>query len=195
MALADYTDLQAAIAHWSARVDMVPYTPDFITLAEAEFNRRLRCSQQETSAIVYVVDGVGSLHTDYLEFRSVRDGDTNLEYMAPETFNKWRSLKSDRPLTFYTVQGDQLLTLGAGTGELSVTYYAKIPALADNGSNWLLSRHPNVYLYRSLMELAVFVKDDAGAARYGAIADRGLREVMTDDQNRKHSTGLTVHVS
>jgi len=37
---------------------------------------------------------------------------------------------------------------------------------ADNPTNELLSRHPDLYLYGALMQLAMWAEDDANASKY-----------------------------
>ena len=42
MAITNYTQLQSSIASWLLRDDLTAVIPDFITLAEAQFNREIR---------------------------------------------------------------------------------------------------------------------------------------------------------
>ena len=44
--------------------------------------------------------------------------------------------------------------------DLALTYYASIPALADDDTNWLLDKAPDLYLYASLLEAAPYLKND-----------------------------------
>ena len=48
MSIDSYTTLQTAITNWTARADLSSRNVEFITLAEAEFNRELRVLQMET---------------------------------------------------------------------------------------------------------------------------------------------------
>ena len=69
MAIANYTDLKAAIASWIVRTDLTTQIPDFITLYEADANRRIRIRQNMTTAQLSLVQGTSSvtLPTDFLE--------------------------------------------------------------------------------------------------------------------------------
>ena len=42
MAITTYAELKTAIANWLNREDLTSVIPDFISLAEADFNRKLR---------------------------------------------------------------------------------------------------------------------------------------------------------
>lgn len=77
MALDTYANLQTAITSWAMRPgdsEFVAQVPDFITLAEARLNSRLRVAAMETSAAISLTSGAGTLPTDYLQWRRVVDG-------------------------------------------------------------------------------------------------------------------------
>ncbi len=42
MAITSYSTLQTSIGDWLNRADLTAVIPDFITLAEAQFNRNIR---------------------------------------------------------------------------------------------------------------------------------------------------------
>jgi hypothetical protein len=53
VAIAQYTDLTAAVANWLfGRTDLVARIPEFITLCEAKLNRTLFCRQMEARSTV-----------------------------------------------------------------------------------------------------------------------------------------------
>src|SRR5437660_10366204 len=77
MALSTYTDLKAEIASYLARDDLTSIIPDFIVLAEAKFNRALKChdmDQRSTAAIDInsTEPEFLSLPSDYQSMRRVR---------------------------------------------------------------------------------------------------------------------------
>ena len=63
---------------------------------------------------------------------------------------------------------------------VKLLYYQKIPSLATTDPNWLLTAHPDIYLFGALLHGGVYGKDDPQLARvsagYGA-AVNGLRSV------------------
>ena len=67
-----YSELKAAIAEWAHRSNVPAATIDlFIDLAEAEFNLRLRCVEQETVAALACTTKYTELPSDFLEMRLV----------------------------------------------------------------------------------------------------------------------------
>lgn len=77
MALDTYTDLLAAAANWSSRADLTSRIPEFIELAEAKINRRLREKDMVTKNAAFSITGeyvavpasFGGVKTFYLNTR------------------------------------------------------------------------------------------------------------------------------
>jgi len=64
---------------------------------------------------------------------------------------------------YYAIVGDSIEVYPTPDADYNteLMYYAKIDALSDsNTSNWVLSSHPDAYLYGSLMQSAPYLKDD-----------------------------------
>ena len=57
MALANYTDLKAAVASWMNRTDLTSAIPDFIALAEGRIARDMRLRSQVTETTLSTVAG------------------------------------------------------------------------------------------------------------------------------------------
>ena len=206
----NYTDLKSAITDWAHRSNIDSTTVDtFIDLAEAEFNARLRTVDQETVAELVCNTRYTALPSDFLEMRSVEfEGDTlsNLTYAPPEYISQWRSQSPTGYSKAYTLRGlyiELLPNLGADdpgvdgfgddvspfqSGEVSLTihYWSKVPALSDsNTTNWLINSHPNLYLYESLRQLAIYTKDDASIARYANLLQGYWQALSRSDKSRR----------
>ena len=69
-----------------------------------------------------------------------------------------------------------------------MVYFAKIPALSDSAtSNWLLERHYDLYLYGSLVQAALYLKDDPTA--WATLFDSALAEIEVEDvRSQFHGT-------
>lgn len=173
MALANYTDLKAAIADYLARSDLTSAIADFITLAEAKFNRELRCIQMEKRATTSVNMAATepefiTLPSDFQTMRRVRlssvTGKPRIEPLSgaqADEFRYGRDNATGQP-QYFTVLGDEIELLP--TPDLAYTvemvYRANIPALASNSTNWLLTLAPDAYLYGALMEAAPYLQND-----------------------------------
>lgn len=220
MALATYTDLKTTLEDWAHRSNLSSTTVDtFIDLAEAEFNVRLRCLDQETVAALDCSTRFTSLPSDFLEMRLVEYEDSTLQNVTsatPEYLTMLRARYTSGSPVAYAIRGTTLELVpspgdndpdvdGFGTdvspfesGEVSliITYLAKIPALSDdNTANWLLTSHPNMYLYECLRQLSIYIKDDAGAKRYAGLL-QGYYDALTSlDQRKRFGSTLVMRVA
>lgn len=201
MAISTYSELQTAVSNWLNRTDLTDRVPEFIALAEAQMNRRLRVRQMVTRAEAALasefVDGPSDmLEPIQLALESSESDIRLLQYLAPERLlsEKAGGIASGEP-EFYSVVGGSLQLLpapdAAYTGEL--IYYAKIPALASSSTNWLLSTYPDAYLYGALVQAAPYLVDDARAVTWGAMFQAALNDIQMS--NRVPGGKLRTEVS
>lgn len=159
MALANYSDLLTAVANWLNRTDLTSRIPEFITLAEAEFNRKLRTIEMEATATATATDGVAALPSGFAGLRSITWDNTALDYIAPGELLEDDST-ADRP-RYYTIADGQILLRPIVTGDVTITYYASVPALTvSNTTNWLMTKHPDLYLFATLMQAEFYGWND-----------------------------------
>lgn len=162
MTISNYTDLQAAMAKWMHREDLTSVIPDFITLAEARFNRVLRTRSMLASfASVALVNGAASLPADFLAFKELRyDGD-NSYTLEPRPLEWLRSKPADPGQPgYFAVTANQVICWPQA-GNVVGTYYQTIPELSTAGTNWLLTLAPDLYLFASLVESILYTQDDS----------------------------------
>ena len=70
---------------------------------------------------------------------------------------------------------------------LEVNYFQKIPALATSDPNWLLTAHPDLYLFGALVEAEMFGVNDERAPMWKARRDEIFDEI--DKLNNKTRGG------
>ncbi len=70
-------------------------------------------------------------------------------------------------------------------------YYQKVPALAG-GSNWLMTKVPNVYLYGALLEAAMFTDDNESADRWLRRFRSAVNGFQAQDERDRHSGNVMV---
>jgi hypothetical protein len=70
MAIDTFAVLKTSIADWLNRADLTSQIPDFITMAEARFNRELRCDAMDATASVTITAGAVAVPTGLLAVRS-----------------------------------------------------------------------------------------------------------------------------
>jgi len=169
MAISTYTELKASIANWLNRSDLSDeIADDFIKLTEADFNAKLRIRQMEQIDTVTINAETVSVPTGFISVRSfyILSSSTKypLEYITPHNMFEIRGgSRSGRPRS-YTIEADnetEQFRFGPSpdttyTGYLS--YYKNFEALgSSNDSNYILDKHPGIYLYGSLYHAANFL--------------------------------------
>jgi hypothetical protein len=191
-----YTGLKASVADFLNRADLTAAVPDFITLAEAQFNRELRVPQMENLDSGTTSDGIIAVPDDWLETRTLRlaaptVGQQILEYVGEE---EWDQLQADgltNTTRFYTIINGAFQVLPAPSADINylLRYYAKIPALSSlNATNWLLAKSPDLYLYGALTQSAPYLKDDDRLAIWGAVRAKLISDIQYEGERAKRST-------
>ena len=194
MAISTYAELKSSVADFLNRSDLTSVIPNFIALAEADLNRKLRAPEMVTRLSVTVDAEYENRPSDWLEtirYQINSNPITPLEFVTPEEaiIQKTKFSTAGQPIFFSTV-GTQFQHVPAPdtayTGEL--LYYAKVPSLSDTTTtNWLLTSSPDIYLYATLMQSAPYLKEDE---RIGIWA--GLYNTLMEDlriANERAKTG------
>jgi hypothetical protein len=187
MPLTNYSELQTSVASWLNKSNATAVIPNFVSLAEAEFNRRIRVAQNEDSTALSITSGVATLPADFAEVRALSDTQGEVEYMAPPRYRTFEDTTQQRRV--YTIVNDQIRT-STQYGPLTLDYYTTIPPLATNTTNWLLTRHPNLYLFLTLYYGAIWLKDSAAASQYQAQSESEFAKLAIDDGNRAGSVRM-----
>ncbi len=197
MAITSYSTLQTSIGDWLNRSDLTSVIPDFITMAEAQFNRVLRHRKMVERATATLDSEYSAMPADWLEsirYQLNTNPITVMEFVSPDqaAVLKGAYSTSGKPI-FYSQIGQQFQVIpapdsgSAYTGEL--TYYAKIPALSSgNTSNWLLVDSPDIYLYGSLLQSAPYLQDDQRLGVWSAIYQRLLEDLKVSDERSRMAT-------
>jgi len=195
MAITTYTELRTAIADWAHRTGdtaFTDFTPDFIRLAEARFNRTLRTTDmEETLASTSLSSGAASLPSGFLAFKELRFNGTVDYTLYPKSLEWIRSQDdtSTGDAQYFAVTGSQVVCWPP-TGPIKGTYYKEIPALASNSTNWLLTNHPDLYLFAALVESVLFTQDDSRIPIWAEKAAALLDSVQRSDDKNQFDGGI-----
>jgi hypothetical protein len=198
MTIATYTDLQTALSNWLDHSLFASRYPDFIQLFEATANRRLRVKEMESLAtLTPATDGTALLPSDYLAYRRCTwTGSTRneLRYVQPAYFQAaFPSRPSDAPRLF-TIESLMLKVMPLDSTPVELEYYQKIPALAYNSTNWLLTSHPDVYLFGSIAEAEMFGVNDERMPLWKARRDEIFDEIEKLSKATRSGPGTAIHV-
>lgn len=199
--LANYSELQTAIADHLHRDDLVSIIPTFIKLFESRVNRNLRLSQQETIASLTLTGGSDTvtLPTDNLEVISASlvypDGYiAELLPLNAKTFDAGQSFTGVP--RYYNIRSGALLVDALADQAYTVRIrYLKRWDLATDLTNWLLTYCPDAYLYGSLAAASAYIDDDARLPLWQSLAVDAVSEANTLDNRLRNQPTLRTELS
>lgn len=203
MALANYADLQASVAAWMHRTDLTAVIPDFVTMAEARISRDLRLRKQITTSTLTTVAATQAitLPTDWLEFENVSVATVPERQLTYATIEQMDARFPSGGYTgipaIYTIEGDQILfgPIPDTAYTINVIYYARFPSLITNSTNWLMTYHPNIYLFATMIEAFFYTQDAEQIARYTQRYNEGIDQLQQQDDRATHSgSALRVRI-
>ena len=197
MTIATYADLQSAISDWlvSPPAAVTARIPDFVMLFETTANTRLRLRLQESTSTLTPSSGVATLPSDYLAWRRVTwtgSSPRELEYVHPSYLHAlFPTLDAGDP-RYFTIEGSNLTVAPTDSTTLTFDYFQKIPALASNSTNWLLTAYPNAYLFGALTEAYAFRKDVDNMTLWGQRRDAVFDEIQNLDVKTRGPSAVRV---
>ena len=197
MAFDTYANLQTEIADACNRTDLTAKIPSFISLCESDMQVRCKLVEFESSVTLSVVAGSASLPADFKGHRGAYvDGDQSrpLRYLPPDRF-ELRANDSGVG-TWFTITGSTFKMAPQGDADVVLTYYAKFTPLSSIAtSNSILLNYPDAYYHGSLMQLGLYISDDAMVATRKALFDEAVSRIKKDNQDRKYPGPLQVRAS
>jgi len=166
MALSTYAELKTSIANWLNRSDLTTeISDDFIKLVEADYNSKLRIGKMISTSTSFTIDSEEeTVPTGFLQVRDffILSGGTKyaLRYMTPPQMDEIRGSSSTGMPSVYTILGDKFRFASKpdSTYTATINFYKTFDPLSDsNTSNYILTNHPQIYLYGSLYHAAQFL--------------------------------------
>ena len=199
MALDTYANLITAIGDWLERSDTASLAPDWIALAEASMNRRLRVSRMIERASATISSGFGSLPSDFLapyQFR-LDEGDYRLlQYFSPLQMSEFKAAgnRTGTPQAYSVIaQEIEVGPVPSASVSTMLWYYQQIPALSgSNASNWVLASHPDAYLHGALLMAGVYYADEALQATHGALFNAAIDRIEAEDRTSAFAANPTL---
>ena len=180
MAFTTYQDLLDSVKNWIDRDDLTTITPDFVVLAEVRINADLKLQALDKSSTIAVSVGVTSydLPADMVRLIRVEDANgQNVEMISPDDMMAGGG--------FY-IEAGKLWLRNAPLEPTTLTIYYKAKALnLANEINPIYTKYPNIYLYGTLKEMAVFVGDDRNIGIYDNEYIKAIAQANKEENYKK----------
>jgi hypothetical protein len=197
MALQNYSDLQSAVAGWLQRTDLTDRIPDFISLAESRLNRTLHLRVMEEEAALTILDQATTvaLPAGFVEpvalWVAEDYGRRPLRYLSPVQGDTLTSVGIEYE---WTIKGAEVSLYRPTGGALNlVLRYRKSFSLSDNEpTNWLLTNHPDAYLFATLVEAAPYLRDTEALAIWTSRLQTALDEINAKEARSEGLSSLTT---
>ena len=203
MALTTYTELQTSVANWLNRDDLTAKIPDFITLAEAAFDREIRHWRMEKRANAAIDSRFTALPSDFLEvvrFHLTAD-ERLLDLVTPMSLQKKRYQAANAtgtPQCYAIISGSfEVYPTPDASQTGQIYYYAKTTPLSSSvASNWVLEHFPDTYLYGTLIHSAPYLIDDVRLATWTALYQSAISGINANNDKAKYGgSGLRMQIN
>lgn len=202
MSITNFGTLKTAIADTLDRQDLTSVIPQFVSLAQAQFNRKIRSHRQITRGSLTIDAQFEALPANWLEtIRITMDANPIrvLTQISMDDLTRYRTAidnTTDAPVYFAHNGTDiELFPTPSTSYTGEITYYAKITALsADADTNWLLTNNPDVYLYGSLVHTAPYLKDDARIALWAGLLAQAMDEIEDETAAARFGSPLRMRM-
>ena len=195
MSIANYSELNTAVANWLDRDDLTDRIPEFIALCEARFNRLLRIRAMEYKQTASTVAGQRNLAlpTGFIQMRNLQMNETPIvpmQYVTPEIYDRLYGSTLTGTPQMYTIIADEI-QLGPIPGSvltIEMLFYKKFDALtAAATTNWMIINAPDVYLYGCLLEAEPFIMNDPRVQLWAAAFEQSITSMQEQDNKDRHS--------
>ncbi len=189
MATQTLADLRQRVRSWSNRRDLEDdLLDDFLNIAQARLNRTLRIPPLESEVSILVEGDSALLPRDYIEAVQLTYS-TGTRTFALE--RKDISMVEERVHNqgtpkYFGRRGNnfKIAPIPEEGSSIKLYYYVALqPLVEDEDTNWFTSDAPEVLVYGALSELALYVRDEIGAAQWETKFQASALEIqkMADD--------------
>lgn len=198
--ITDYATLKTEVAaYYGNRSDIAAKVAGFIQLAEAEVNRILRQNPQHGITTLTAASSVLTLPSDAVKAQTIRQTSTNkpkINWTDIATVENYLSEISETGDPEWAAEIDGTIYLApapANAVTFKLTYLKKVPALSDAATtNWLILKHPDVYLWGALEQASLYDHDDAAMQNYARKFQLALASLMKAEREDKWGQRLEM---
>ena len=200
MAITSYTTLISAVKTYLNRSDISDaQVKEFISLAEASFNRVLRTRNQIKRSTSDVSTQFVTMPTDLLELYNIQLNSNPIVRLEQVSLSAMDSLKAasstaGKPRNFAITGSDlEFYPSPDATYEIEVIYYSTIEALSDsNADNFLITNHPDIYCFGTLVQAEPWLMNDERIGVWGSFLGKAIEELRISDERSQTESGTIV---
>ena len=200
MAITSYTTLISAVKTYLNRSDISDdQVKEFISLAEASFNRVLRTRNQIKRSTSNLSTQFVTQPTDLLELYNIQLNSAPIVRLEQVSLSKMDELKSasstpGKPRYFAITGADfEFYPAPDTTYEIEVIYYKTIAPLSDsNTDNFLLTNQVDIYLFGTLVQAEPWLMNDERIGVWGSFLGKAIEELRISDQRAQTESGTIV---
>lgn len=193
--ITNYATLQTVAADQAHRADLASRMPRFIQLAENEIFRTLALRKVEakstgTTSGETLAIPAGCAQLERIEIEASGHKYT-LDYTSPNGIEALTG-STDLPTRFTVENGAiRLIAAPAGPYTYSIFYVPLLTALSDVApTNWLLLNYPDVYLWGTCLQIAIFSGEEGDKATFAPMFLGAIDSVRRfDDRQRFPASG------
>lgn len=188
----NWAELKAEVESWLIRDDLTALVPNFICYAERRFNREIFTPDREGTDTLSATSETVALPTDLWALKAVwldTDPKVVLDPMPLDELRQaYSAATTGKPCNYALAGSDMILGPAPdATYSVKVFYWEAIPALgASQATNWLLTKHPDLYVAGALVESFLYVRDEAQAAYWAAKTANIIESITRQGLRRAH---------
>ena len=190
MSVSTYAELSTAVQEWLHRSGLSSRAADFIQQGEAYLNRKLRTVDMEErySFNMTTADRLDPLPTGFLEMQSLIYTGTveEIKFVEASALIPLIATGGGKPEYFTIKDGLEWECTPDDTYACEMHYF-KAMDIASDSTNWLLTNHPDVYLYASLASAAVYTSSDNRLSTVKQLLTEAIDDINTHDARKRGS--------
>lgn len=199
--ITDYDSLQTEVAAFLDDDGLTDRIKTFIALAEAQLNREIRSWRQEARTTETVNTRFVALPDDWLETARLSIASKyELSLVSDAAIAAMRAATDDESgdPRYYAITAGQIELYPTPSGDetLEHVFLERVPALSDSATtNWVLTYHPDAYLYGALIHSAPYLVEDGRIATWTTLYRQAVEGANREGKRSRHSgSGLKIKV-
>lgn len=210
MALTNLGELKASIADWLNREDLTAQIPDFIDFGTRRINADHRSrvtvtEERNVSTVASENQQNPVVNNNNIEVKTLKIDDKVIPFVTFEEYSRERLDSSYANGVWCYADGAILYsgwpeandpTPAAGGAAVEVEWFAfgnsEWNFADDNGTTAFFNLHPEIFLYASLVEAAVYLRDAEGVEFYQVRYEELMDKTYKAAKRRQVSGGMSV---